>query len=514
MDPQTLPAFPSLATVETLIVKEKRGNCIPIYVELPADLITPCMAYLRVAKDSKYSFLLESVIGGENVARYSFIGADPFKVIKTGPGEEITGDPMVQLQRELALYQYIKIPEIPTFTGGAIGYVSYDCVQHFEPKTKTDLHDPLQIPEAVFMLVDTLLVYDHIYQTLKVVSHVFIPKSIGSANLAFTYQTAVSKARRLAKVLLASGTPEPLQAPITLGNEAVSNVGKEGYEAFVTQLKKHIVAGDIIQAVPSQRLARKTSLHPFNAYRHLRQVNPSPYMFYLDCGDLQIVGASPETLCKVEKNVVYNHAIAGTVKRGKTVEEDEKLGAALLASEKDRAEHIMLVDLARNDVNRVCQPKTVKVDNLMKVEKFSHVIHLTSQVSGVLREGLTRFDAFRSIFPAGTVSGAPKIKAIEIVASLEKERRGVYAGAVGRFDFANDEMDTCIAIRTMTFKDGVAYLQAGGGIVFDSVEEDEYVETINKLGSNVRALEGAERYWYDIQKTQNIRAAAARNLGV
>ncbi|KAF9476318.1 anthranilate synthase component [Pholiota conissans] len=514
MDPQTLPAYPSLATVENLIIKEKRGNCVPVYVELPADLITPCMAYLRVAKDSKYSFLLESVIGGENVARYSFIGSDPFKVIKTGPGEEITGDPMALLQRELALYQYIKIPEIPTFTGGAIGYVSYDCIQHFEPKTKTELHDPLQIPEAAFMLVDTLLIYDHIYQTLKVVSHVFIPKSIGSTNLAFAYQTAVAKARRLAKVLLSAGTPEPPQAAIVLGNESISNVGKEGYEGFVTQLKKHIVAGDIIQAVPSQRLARKTTLHPFNAYRHLRQVNPSPYMFYLDCGHLQIVGASPETLCKVEKNVVFNHAIAGTVKRGKSPEEDEKLGAALLASEKDRAEHIMLVDLARNDVNRVCQPKTVKVDHLMKVEKFSHVIHLTSQVSGLLRDGLTRFDAFRSIFPAGTVSGAPKIKAIEIVASLEKERRGVYAGAVGRFDFADDEMDTCIAIRTMTFKDGVAYLQAGGGIVFDSVEEEEYTETINKLGSNVRALEAAERYWYDIQQTQSVRAAAARNLGV
>ncbi|KAF9036571.1 ADC synthase [Panaeolus papilionaceus] len=502
MDPQTLPAYPPLSTIEKLVIQEKRGNCVPIYVELPADLITPCMAYLRIAKDSKYSFLLESVIGGENVARYSFIGSDPLKIIKTGPGEEIQGDPMVALQRELALHQYVKIPEVPTFTGGAIGYVSYDCIQYFEPKTRCELKDPIHIPEAVFMLVDTLVIYDHIFQTLKVVSHVFIPKNFGAENLAFTYQTAVSKARRLAKVLLSGSTPEPPQPPIVLGNESVSNVGKQGYEAFVTKLKEHIVKGDIIQAVPSQRLARPTSLHPFNAYRQLRQVNPSPYMFYLDCGDLQIVGASPETLCKVQKNVVFNHAIAGTIKRGKTPEEDEKLGAILLASEKDRAEHIMLVDLARNDVNRVCQPKTVKVDHLMKLEKFSHVIHLTSQVSGTLREGQTRFDAFRSIFPAGTVSGAPKIKAIEIISSLEKERRGVYAGAVGRFDFADDEMDTCIAIRTMTFKDGVAYLQAGGGIVFDSVEEDEYIETINKLGGNVRALEAAERYWHQLQSNQ------------
>lgn len=227
---------------------------------------------------------------------------------------------MVALQKELAVYKYIKIPEIPTFTGGAIGFVSYDCIQHFEPKTACELSDPLGIPEAVFMLVDTLLIYDHLHQSLKVVSHVFCPQDAGTVNFNFVYQTAVSKARRLAKLVVSAATPEVLQPPIVLGNESVSNVGKEGYEGFVTTLKKHIVAGDIIQAVPSQRLARPTSLHPFNAYRHLRQVNPSPYMFYLDCGDMQVVGASPETLCKVEANKVYNHAIAGTTKRGKTPE--------------------------------------------------------------------------------------------------------------------------------------------------------------------------------------------------
>jgi len=294
------------------------------------------MAYLRIAKDSKYSFLLESVVGGDNVARYSFIGAgkvitallkaspltrpDPFKIVKTGPGEELTGDPMAVLQKELSLYQYVKIPQIPTFTGGAIGYVAYDCVQHFEPKTARRLKDPLGIPESVFMLVDTLLIYDHIYQNLKIVAHVFCPRNAGAVNLNFIYHTAVSKARRLAKSVMSVVTPEVPQRPIKLGTEAVSNVGKAGYESFVTALKKHIVAGDVIQAVPSQRMSRPTVLHPFNAYRHLRQVNPSPYMFYLDCGDLQIVGASPETLCKVEKNVVFNHAIAGTTKRGKTPE--------------------------------------------------------------------------------------------------------------------------------------------------------------------------------------------------
>lgn len=310
----------------------------------------------------------------------------------------------------------------------------------------------------------------------------------------------MEKVRRVAKILLSPDVPEVPQPPIVLGQQATSNVGKVGYERFVTKLRERIVAGDIIQAVPSQRLARPTSLHPFNAYRHLRQVNPSPYMFYIDCGDIQVVGASPETLCKVVKNKVFNHAIAGTVRRGKTPEEDDILGKQLLDSHKDRAEHIMLLDLARNDVNRVCQPTTVQVDRQMELEKFSHVIHLTSQVSGILRPGLTRFDAFRSIFPAGTVSGAPKLKAIELVYGLERERRGIYAGAAGRFDFADDEMDTCIAIRTMLFKDGVVYLQAGGGIVYDSVEEEEYVETINKLGGNVKAIEQAEKYHYNLQQ--------------
>lgn len=352
---------------------------------------------------------------------------------------------MIHLQRELNSYKYIKIPEIPTFTGGAIGYVAYDCISHFEPKVartlkekNITLKDPLGIPEAVFMLADTMVVYDHLFQNVKVVSHVFASDvDLGSgvslnssttvtaaaasgskasaANLSFIYQTAVAKARRLARILLGQSTPEPPQLPIISSSTALtSNVGQKGYQSFVTTLKEHIIAGDIIQAVPSQRISRPTNLHPFNVYRHLRQVNPSPYMFYLDCGDgLRFVGASPETLCKVESSKVYNHAIAGTVRRGKTLEgdvfggeprslyilltsnpyilEDEKLGKELLASEKDRAEHIMLVDLARNDVNRVCQPRTVKVDHLMRLEKFSHVIHLTSQVSGMLRDGLTRY---------------------------------------------------------------------------------------------------------------------------
>lgn len=424
-----------MSTVQNLVVDEKLGNCIPVFIELPADLLTPCAAYLRIAKDSKYSFLLESV-ASSHADRYCFIGAgksplvtfvesgvyppplpDPFKVLKTGLGHETTGDPMRVLEQELNNYRYVKIPEVPTFTGGAIGYVSYDAIQHFEPKTARPLKDTLQIPEAVFMFVDTLLIYDNVFQTLKVVSHVFCPDNTPTDNLTFIYNTAVAKVRRLAKVILSPTTPEVPQPPIRLGHEAVSNVGQSGYESFVTHLKKRIVAGDIIQAVPSQRLTRTTDLHPFNAYRRLRQVNPSPYMFYLNCGECQIVGSSPETLCKVEDGKVFNHAIAGTIKRGRTregmlpllpsfrgrrlthtvVAEDEAFAAELLASEKDRAEHIMLVDLARNDVNRSCQPTTVKVDHLMTVEKFSHVQHLTSQVTGLLREDKTRYLALGSL---------------------------------------------------------------------------------------------------------------------
>lgn len=438
-------------------------------------------------------------------------------MVRSGPGLEVEGDPLVAIEKELTPYRYISLPSLPKFTGGALGYIAYDCVQYFEPRTaRAGLKDTLKIPESVFMYCDTLVLFDHIYQNIKFVSHVYLPDRPADANGASTsrtpdtvaqlYQKAAEKVQRLSRVVFGeTATPLPRQPPIKASHEAVSNVGKAGYEGFVTALRKHIVQGDIIQAVPSQRLARKTSLHPFNVYRHLRSVNPSPYMFYVDTGDAQVVGASPETLCKIENNKVAVHAIAGTVKRGKTAEEDDQLAKQLQNSTKDSAEHVMLVDLARNDVSRVCDPQTTEVETFMRVEKFSHVIHLTSRITGMLRAGKTRFDALRSIFPAGTVSGAPKIRAIELVSELEGEKRGVYAGAVGHIDFCSTEMDVCIAIRTMTFKadetcsiaDGerIAYLQAGGGIVYDSVEEEEYIETINKLGANVRCLDQAEAYW-------------------
>ena len=438
-------------------------------------------------------------------------------------------DPLLGLSEELSQHKVANIPNLvlPPLTGGAIGYVGYDCVQYFEPKTKRDLKDVLHVPESFFMLYDKVVAFDHFYQTVKVVTYLTIPSNVDGL------ETAYDEAKRVLKNLVAAiqtdRVPLPDQPSIQLHQEFKSNIGKEGYEAHVSRLRKHITCGDIIQAVPSQRVARPSSLHPFNIYRQLRTLNPSPYLFYLDCDSFQIVGASPELLVKSEGGRIITHPIAGTVKRGRTVAEDDALSAELLASVKDRAEHIMLVDLARNDINRVCDPYSTRVDRLMVVERFSHVQHLVSQVSGVLRAGMTRFDAFRSIFPAGTVSGAPKVRAMELIAELEGEKRGVYAGAVGYFGYdsvgkngmsdsseghasekhgakedadkngnggregsSEGAMDTCIALRTMVVKDGVVYLQAGGGIVYDSVPEDEWIETLNKLGANQQCIAKAE----------------------
>lgn len=431
---------------------------------------------------------------------------DPLKVIKTGPGHGPTEDPLPLLEAELSQYRVATIPgqPLPPLTGGVIGYVGYDCVRYFEPKTARPMKDVLKLPESFFMLYDTIVAFDHFFNVCKIITYLRVPSSSTShGSLAEAYSKAVSTIQKTITILQSSHTPIPYQPPIALNQSSKSNIGQSGYQAHVTRLKKHITRGDIIQAVPSHRIARPTTLHPFNIYRHLRTVNPSPYLFYIDCADFSIVGASPELLVKEEAGRIITHPIAGTVKRGQDPEQDEALADELRNSIKDRAEHVMLVDLARNDINRVCDPLSTRVDRLMVVERFSHVQHLVSQVSGILRPGQTRWDAFRSIFPAGTVSGAPKVKAMELIAELEGETRGVYAGAVGYFGFSRvsldgqkvedqGAMDTCIALRTMVVKDGVAYLQAGGGIVFDSVEEDEWEETMNKLRANINCITSAE----------------------
>lgn len=386
-------------------------------------------------------------------------------------------------------------------SSGAVGFIAYDCVKYFEPRTARELRDPFGMPESHFLLCDTLVVFDHLYQLVKIVSHVRLPEDSPSPlaeAVNAEYERVCQRIKTVAQTLLNAQDFLPKQPPVVLGYEPTSNTGKEGYERFVRELKARIVDGDIIQAVPSQRLARPTALHPFNVYRQLRTVNPSPYMFYINYRAYQLVGASPEMMARVEQDTVYTRPIAGTRRRGATKEEDDALEADLLADVKERAEHVMLVDLGRNDVNRVCRPETVRVDSLMNVERYSHVMHIVSNVTGRLRPGKTAFDAFRSIFPAGTVSGAPKVRAMELIAELEGEKRGVYAGAVGHFSF-NGYMDTCIAIRTMLFKDGVAYLQAGAGIVHDSVPETEYEETLSKLLSNVTAIAKAEERYHKLQ---------------
>jgi anthranilate synthase component 1 len=442
---------------------------------------------------------------------------DPLKVIKTGPGHGPAEDPLPLLEAELSQYRVATIPgqPLPPLTGGVIGYVGYDCVQYFEPKTARPMKDVLKLPESFFMLYDTIVAFDHFFNVCKIITYLRVPASTASpGSLAEAYSKAGSTIQKTIATLQSSQTPLPYQPLIALNQPSKSNIGQNGYEAHVTRLKKHITRGDIIQAVPSHRIARPTTLHPFNIYRHLRTVNPSPYLFYIDCADFSIVGASPELLVKEEAGRIITHPIAGTVKRGQDPEQDEALAEELRNSIKDRAEHVMLVDLARNDINRVCDPLSTRVDRLMVVERFSHVQHLVSQVSGILRPEQTRWDAFRSIFPAGTVSGAPKVKAMELIAELEGEKRGVYAGAVGYFGFSRvsldgqrveDEgaMDTCIALRTMVVKDGIAYLQAGGGIVFDSVEVDEWEETMNKLGANINCISSAEEKYLAMQNGAN-----------
>lgn len=478
---------PTLQEVQAMAATAD-GNIVPVYREVVADLDTPVSAYLKV-REGPYSFLLESVEGGERLARYSFIGTSPYRVIRTGPGYGYDADPLVPLEAELAQYRAVRLPGLPTLTGGAVGYVAYDAVRHFEPRVAREQDDPLGIPEAIFLLCDSMVVFDHIHHVIRVMAHCRLDGDIEAS-----YRQAAFRIDEIVERLsnpTVSLPVEEVAAVVSSSGRAESNVGAEGYQYMAERIREYVIAGDVIQAVPSQRLARKTAVHPFNIYRQLRIVNPSPYMFYLEMGDFQIVGASPELLVRVEDGLVTNHPIAGTRPRGATPEEDEALARELLADEKERAEHVMLVDLGRNDVGRVAEPGTVNVDSLMHIEKYSHVMHIVSHVTGRLRRDKTMFDAFRSIFPAGTVSGAPKVRAMEIIAELERERRGIYAGAVGYASFTGS-LDTCIAIRTMLVKDGVAYMQAGGGIVYDSVPEIEYQESVNKMRALMRAIDQAE----------------------
>ena len=474
--------YPSLAEVKKL---RTQGNLVPIYREMVADLETPVSAFLKINRDGN-SFLLESVEGGERLARYSFIGTEPYKVITTSSEDKI--DPLPYIAQELKKYRIVPVNGLPRFSGGAVGYLAYETVTRFEELPSPEA-DSLGLPESLFMFVDTMLVFDHVTHRIKILSHACIDGDIEEE-----YKKAVERieelADRLSQPLKPSQHKKATSRPKD-GYGLTSNFSKEEFERRVLKIKEYITAGEAIQVVLSQRLAQPTDVSPFEIYRSLRSINPSPYMFYLDFKDFHIIGASPEILVRAEDGMVMTRPLAGTRPRGETPEEDDRLERELKSDEKERAEHIMLVDLGRNDIGRVSQPGTVEVSELMDVERYSHVMHLVTHVQGKLRNDMSAFDALRACFPAGTVAGAPKVRAMQIIAELEPQKRGPYAGAVGYFSFSGN-MDMAIAIRTMVVNKGIAYTQTGCGIVYDSVPEREYEETMNKARALLKAISQAE----------------------
>ena len=478
-------------TLDEVAQLQSEGNLVPIYAEVPADLETPVSVYLKVA-DNPHSFLLESVHGGETLGRYSIIGTEPYKVLRFPTANVAYGDkdPLHYVEEELAQFKPVIIEDLPRFNGGAVGYLSYEVARYFE-NLPTPESDSLELPTSVFLLTDTLLVFDHLRQTIKVISHVRTDDDIESS-----YQQASSRIDQIiAKLKLPLANKHQVQAAsFESANdvpEATSNTPKTDYLEQVAKIREYIHRGDLIQAVLSQRFVKPTSADGFTIYRALRSINPSPYMYYLDLGEFQIIGASPEMLVRVEDGTIDYHPIAGTIRRGASEQEDLLLAEKLKSDEKEQAEHIMLVDLGRNDVGKVSEPGSVQVTQLMDIERYSHVMHLVSHITGTLKEDLTIYDVLRSCFPAGTVSGAPKIRAMEVIAELERDKRGPYAGTIGYFSFSGN-MDTAITIRTVVLKNGIAYVQAGGGIVSDSVDENEFEETKNKAAAVLQAISRAE----------------------
>jgi len=475
----------------------RHGNLIPVYDVFSADLLTPVSAYLRLAQGARYSFLLESVEGGEKIARYTFAGAHPEEVFRYANGACVLEsrnriiweerDPISFLREHMARFQPVRVPGLPPLVAGAIGYFSYDMVRLVERLPK-HLRDDIGLYDAMLMFYRGLIAFDHVQHRLWVVRNVYTE---GPGSLRSKYNAAVKEIHRT-RELLEAPVPGEQRAAAKLRRvpKVQSNFKRKEYLEAVRQAKKYIRAGDIFQVVISQRFSAKTHSAPFDVYRELRAVNPSPYLFYLHLNDVHVVGSSPEMLVKVQGRDVFYRPIAGTRWRGADESEDLRLEQEMLASEKERAEHIMLVDLGRNDLGRVCDYGTVKVEKLMTVERYSHVMHLVSSLRGRLREDVDCFDALMSCFPAGTVSGAPKVRAMEIIEELEKTRRGIYAGGILYLDFAGN-LDSCIALRTMVIKNGIAHIQAGGGIVADSTPEGEFDESVNKSKALLRALEGA-----------------------
>ncbi len=472
-------------------------NLIPVYREIIADMDTPVSAFKKLG-DSSYAFLLESVEGGEKLARYSFLGNNPYQTVVTQDGVtrmirngrevlEKKDDPLKVMEELISQYHPAPAGELPYFYGGAVGYAGYDTVRYFEELPQTVVDD-LKLPELIFIFTDTILIFDHLKHRIKVVANASIEDSAEKA-----YSEAIIKIDGLIAKLSEPVSLKPVRPP---GPESVtmsldSNMSPKEYMTSVEKAKEYILAGDIFQVVLSQRFSSDIKSDPFDIYRVLRTINPSPYMGYLKFGELSLIASSPELLVKVNGKNVETRPLAGTRPRGDTDNEDKNLEQELLSDEKERAEHIMLVDLGRNDLGRVCTPGSVEVKELMTIERYSHVMHIVSDVSGELSNGKTAFDVLRAAFPAGTVSGAPKIRAMEIIDELEKNSRGPYAGVFGYFSFSGN-LDTGITIRTIVVSGNKAYVQAGAGIVADSQPEREFRETVNKAQALLSAVYTAE----------------------
>jgi anthranilate synthase component 1 len=485
-----------LTSFEEFVELAKRATFVPVVKEVVADLLTPVSAFLKIAEHSDYAFLLESVEGGEHVGRYSFLGKDPFLILR-GRGAETLLDragttttsekPFIETLRELMSgFQSPFVPGLPRFTGGAVGYLGYDTAAWFEPAVARGASERGAAQtgdDAGFMLFDTVLAFDHVQHRILLIANARIS---GDEDLRSLYQFACAKIEFLERELERALSLSRVASNETLRLE--SNFTQPAFEAIVRHAKEYIAAGDIYQVVLSQRFSADVGVDPFTVYRALRHVNPSPYMFFVRMGDRSIVGSSPEMLVRVEGRHAVTHPIAGTRPRGRTDEEDQRLAEELKRNEKERAEHVMLVDLGRNDLGRVCDYGSVRVPTFMSLERYSHVMHLVSVVEGRLAADRDRLDALVSCFPAGTVSGAPKVRAMQIIDELETMRRGIYAGAVGYLDFAGN-LDFCIAIRTIVLERGRAWVQVGAGIVADSNPTAEYEETRDKARAMIRALE-------------------------
>ena len=504
--------FDQMDRFEDFVKRTDIANVLPVIETMPADLLTPLAVYLKLARDGTESFLLESVEGGETLARYSFVGIDPeFTVsgnnervtVRRGTDVQVVETPMIAFVRDhFSRYRLDEREDLPSFAGGAIGSLGFSCSAWFEPSLATSVES--QADEAQFMFCRTIVAFDHAKQVIKIVSLVFTDDAENDPQRKKgLISLAEARNRELREILETGAIELPPNAGPTDENDRTSNFAKADFENAVRTIKEFIAAGDAYQVVLSQCFSVPTAASPVAVYRAMRSLNPSPYMFLIRMNDRSIIGASPEMLVRCRGKRLEYRPIAGTRPRGRTAEEDVKLADEMRADRKEVAEHLMLVDLGRNDLGRVAEFGTVEVSGLMSVEKYSHVQHLVTYLSAEIRTGLDRFDALAACFPAGTVSGAPKVRAIEIISELEPTSRGIYSGAVGYFDYSGN-MDTCIAIRTMVLENGVAKVQAGAGIVADSDPEAEFRETENKAAALLKAIEIAA------SQTSGDRSASTR----